>query len=139
MHSLFYRILSIVVGTSFLLYLVCYFILRRFNLNYAENVTYFIFSMVWFGMLIFQTKELLGFRRQLLKFFKDDVDAQQVNMHLFNYCRMNILFGLGLCVTQVLTYFIDVIFNDEISASVVNICFDITCIGTASWYVYICG
>ena len=139
MHSLFYRILSIVVGTSFLLYLVCYFILQRFSLNYAENVTYFIFSMVWFGMLIFQTKELLGFRRQLLKFFKDDVDAQQVNMHLFNYCRMNILLGLGLCVTQVLTYFIDVIFNDEISASMVNICFDITCIGTASWYVYICG
>ena len=124
--------LSVVVAVSFFIYLLSFFLLERFELDFAGTVTVGIFSVTWACLIIATTFELLGMQRKIRQFQENNNDSRlKFSERLRNYCRLNIVFGLVLCTLQVLAYNINIWFKDEIVATCINGVSDISCLGVA--------
>ena len=57
--------------------------------------------------------------------------GQKFARRMRNYCVVNIIFGVMLCVFQMLAYMINTWFQDEFSATLINLAFDISCFGVS--------
>ena len=82
-------------------------------------------------MILGTTYELMVTSTQIVRKGKDDAGRQRFGRRIRNYCVVNVIFGLLLCVFQVLTFMINEWFKDEFSATLVNIGFDLSCLGVS--------
>ena len=71
-------------------------------------------------------------RKALNQFFSQDEAAMQVSRRLQKYEKLNTRFGILLCVFQVLTSTINVWITEEVPALLINLGFDISCLGVAT-------
>ena len=69
---------------------------------------------------------------KLTKFFSNDEAAMTVATHLTIYAKMNFGFGIPACIFQVLTYSIRIWIIDDVTAALVSLGFDISCVGVAA-------
>ena len=126
-----YRTLGIVVTLSFFFYLLTFFIFQRVGWEEAvDRVSGFLFSLLWFILIMNTTHNLVFIRKQLNTFFKTDGAAQKVSKHLLGYCEISFCFGIPLCIFQALSFWINHWFVDDISATIVNYAYDISCLGS---------
>ena len=139
-----YSQLSVVVALSFFIYLVSFFLLERFQLKFAGGVTVGIFSITWTCLIALTSKVMnrIRFGLQHPSGSKDNgsgsksssgVAKRKFREKLEKYCTLNAVFGLSLCIFQVLSYSINNWITDEIPAALINIGFDVSCWGVAYW------
>ena len=86
---------------------------------------------MWSGLIIVTNADLLKTRKAIKQFFSGDEAAMRMSRRLEKYAKINTRFGILLCVFQVLVGMINTWFNEEVSASLINLGFDITCLGVA--------
>ena len=97
----------------------------------AGGATVGIFSVTWATLILGTTYELTVTSRQVISKEKSDPGRQRFGRRIKNYCAINIVFGLLLCVCQVLAYNINIWFEDESTATLINVTFDVSCLGIA--------
>ena len=124
--------LAVVVVMSFVTYLMSFFLLERFGLNYAGGVTVSVFAFTWSCLIVMTTREMQTIRSKIGVKAAATPQSSNLKSRLLRYCQVNVFFGSMLCVFHVLRYMINSWFTDDISASLVNIGFDTACLGVAS-------
>ena len=135
---------------------MAFFLLERFELDYAGGVTVGVFSVTWIGLIQLTNMEMKNISRSLSnsKGSNNGLKSSQVKsktkgggsskstpmplssrekfaIRLKRYAKINTFFGSLLCVFQVLSYNINTWFTDDLSAAGMNLGFDISCIGVA--------
>ena len=136
-HCTWNSSLAAVVVFSFFVYLMAFFILERFKLKNAGAVTVAIFAITWAGLIALTTKEMKSMQRNLKSnkgrssMVTSDNGKEKFRQKLRIYCRINGIFGTLLCIFQILCYSINVWITDDIPATIINIGFDLSCLGVA--------
>ena len=131
------------VAVSFFIYLVSFFLLERFQLKFAGAVTVGIFSFTWTCLIVLTTKVLKRIQGTLDAKAEEGrrgkssstIAKRKFREKLQKYCRLNVVFGLSLCLFQVLSYSINIWITEDIPAALINIGFDVSCLGVAYGYV----
>lgn len=132
------KVLSCVVVFSFFLYLLTNFIFGRFGLESTGQITSaVIFSLMWIGLIGTTSRDLFHTKVTLNRFFSDDDGAMAVSKRLQTYEKVNSCFGFLLCVFQVLVSMINDWFKSETVAALLNLGFDIACIGVTLGFIYL--
>ena len=114
------------------MYLLSFFLLDvNVEFTSAGAVTVGIFSVTWTCLIIGTSYELSNTSRQVVSKEKLDPARQRFSRRIRNYCVINIVFGMLLCVFQVLAFMIDTWFKDEMSAILINAVFDLSILGVS--------
>ena len=78
------------------------------------------------------TLDLIQINKKLTKFFSNDDAAMTVATHLVKYAKVNLIVGIPACILQAFTYSINTVITDDVTAAVVSIGFDVSCVGVAA-------
>ena len=131
---------------------MAFFLLERFELDYAGGVTVGVFSVTWIGLIQLTNMEMKSVSKSLTgnSAAGSSRDArgpsgrrstaavssrQNFARRLKRYAQVNTLFGTLLCIFQVLSFNINTLFKDDISSAAMNLGFDVSCFGVAYGYV----
>ena len=101
---------------------------------YIKLGNFAVFSVVWIGLIISILKELGIVMKKARSDFTKDSLAYRNAYRLANYSKINAVFGILLCILHVaskLSYKGLIAKNDVTLTLVINIMYDISCIGVS--------